>query len=184
MSVRRPARVCLGRLIGIALLIPGLFHVPLPQADFHNVRHHDGDGELCPNHEHLLRWHPSAGAADDVAMLHWHWLPPNRQGGSPPETDGLSNDLGHRGVPAGPALHAYLPLDATAPDWGRTVAIDPDPRRGANPPAPGLDGMGAAPHLIAECPQLRIDPGRLAAAGCAPRAPAAPDRGCCQRLNC
>ena len=62
---------------GIGLLILGLLHVPLPQPDYHNVRHHDAPGEVCGYHDHLLRWHPDAGQASDVAVLHWHWFLPD-----------------------------------------------------------------------------------------------------------
>lgn len=64
------------RMLGIILLIPGLLQVPLPEADFHVVRHHHDAGEVCPIHNHLLRWHPQAGEGEAVAVLHWHWLLP------------------------------------------------------------------------------------------------------------
>ncbi len=63
--------------LGIALLILGVGNVPWPRADFHNIRHHDGPGESCPLHDHLLGSHPEAGRAEDVAVLHWHWVPPH-----------------------------------------------------------------------------------------------------------
>jgi hypothetical protein len=62
------------------LLILSLFHVPLPQPDFHNVRHHDAPGEVCEHHDHLLRWHPQATGAEDVSILHWHWFLPTATG--------------------------------------------------------------------------------------------------------
>ena len=62
--------------MGIGILILSLVHVPLPQADYHNIRHHDAPGEICGYHDHLLRWHPSADHDDDVTMLHWHWFVP------------------------------------------------------------------------------------------------------------
>ena len=37
---------------------------------------HDGTGEVCEYHDHLLRWHPDAVMARDVAVLHWHWFWP------------------------------------------------------------------------------------------------------------
>ena len=58
------------------MLILSVVHVPLPQADYHNIRHHDAPGEICVYHDHLLRWHPSADLDDDVTMLHWHWFVP------------------------------------------------------------------------------------------------------------
>ena len=64
------------RILGIGILILSTIRVPLPQADYHNIRHHDAPGEVCVYHDHLLRWHPSADSAADVAMLHWHWFVP------------------------------------------------------------------------------------------------------------
>ena len=86
---------------GIIALILGLVHAPLPQPDFHNVRHHDGAGEVCEHHDHLLRWHPNARSADDVAVLHWHWF---FAGGS---------DDASAAPAGGSALHAH----AQAPPW-------------------------------------------------------------------
>lgn len=75
------AKVCrpwaiVAQWLGIAMLIPGLLRVPLPQADFHVIRHHHGEGEDCPRHNHLLRWHPEAGDSEAEAVLHWHWFLP------------------------------------------------------------------------------------------------------------
>ena len=92
-------RVRKTRTFGIMCLALSLVHSPLPWPDFHNVRHHDGTGEICANHEHLLRWHPDAKLAEDVAMLHWHWFVP-LDGGSVPAN-------GHDG----------LTLHASAPEW-------------------------------------------------------------------
>ena len=47
-----------------------------PRPTIHNIRHHDAPGEVCPYHDHLLRWHPWADSDDDVALLHWHWFVP------------------------------------------------------------------------------------------------------------
>ena len=74
MGLRRLARLRGLRALGIVFVILSLVHTPLPQPDFHNIRHHDGPGEICTFHDHLLRWHPDAGLADDVAVLHWHWF--------------------------------------------------------------------------------------------------------------
>ena len=74
MGLRRLARLRGMRALGIVFVILSLVHTPLLQPDFHNIRHHDGPGEICPFHDHLLRWHPDAGLADDVAVLHWHWF--------------------------------------------------------------------------------------------------------------
>ena len=48
--------------LGITLLILSLVHAPWPQADFHNVRHHDEPGQVCEHHDHLLRY---VGRMDD-----------------------------------------------------------------------------------------------------------------------
>lgn len=94
-------------------LILSLAHTPLPQPDFHNIRHHDAPGEICEHHDHLLRWHPSAGAAQDVAKLHWHWF--------------LPTDAGTDSVPPehGPALHAHV-ADWFASSWDDGPRIVPD----------------------------------------------------------
>jgi hypothetical protein len=84
------------RGLGIGLLILGMLHVPLPEPDYHNVRHHDAPGEVCEHHDHLLRWHPHAGAARDVAMLHWHWVLPES---GPVDRDGPGQ---------GAAIHAHV----------------------------------------------------------------------------
>jgi hypothetical protein len=89
---------------GVIALILALVHTPLPQPDFHNIRHHDGAGEVCEHHDHLLRWHPTAGADDDVATLHWHWFLPT---GEP--FDGSTEH-------AGPAVHAHV-VDWQASTW-------------------------------------------------------------------
>jgi hypothetical protein len=111
------------RILGIGMLILSTIRVPLPQADYHNIRHHDGPGEVCLYHDHLLRWHPSADFAADVAMLHWHWVAPlvepgaGRPGGDPE----------HRAPGSGPALHAHVG-DWPEPDWTGTPLVRPDTR--------------------------------------------------------
>jgi hypothetical protein len=112
------------------LLILGLVHTPLPQPDFHNIRHHDGAGEVCEHHDHLLRWHPDAGRAADVSVLHWHWFLP--------ATDPF--DLAPEG--SGPAVHAHV-VDWQAATWEdgprllpstaarTTLALTPAPERSA-----------------------------------------------------
>src|SRR3954470_22387241 len=102
MRSSRCARQRWGRLSVIALAILSLVHAPLPQPDFHTIRHHDAPGEVCPKHDHLLRWHHDAGSSSDVAVLHWHWFLPTTSGeaDSPPLGSG-----------SGLALHAHLP------DW-------------------------------------------------------------------
>ena len=91
--------------LGIILLILGFAHLPLPQADFHNIRHHDAPGEVCEHHDHLLRWHPDAGLAEDVAILHWHWIFPFARAMTQPQS--------------GPALHAHVPGETAWPDTTR-----------------------------------------------------------------
>jgi hypothetical protein len=122
------------RRFGVVLLALGLIRIPLPQADFHNIRHHDGAGEVCPHHDHLLRWHPKANQNDDVAMLHWHWFVPQSQegDGSPASGDGPNSPT------SGHALHAYL-ADCLEPDWNSDPVIQPDARgRSIQGTAPGL----------------------------------------------
>jgi hypothetical protein len=100
------------RSLGIILLIFSHVHTPLPQPDFHNIRHHDAPGEVCDHHDHLLRWHPGAGIAQDVAILHWHWFLPTSEPSNSPLPD-------HQ-----PALHAHV-LDgfaSTCDDAPRIVA--------------------------------------------------------------
>jgi hypothetical protein len=112
--------------MGIALLILGLVHTPLPQPDFHNIRHHDGAGEVCEHHDHLLRWHPGAGRADDVAVLHWHWFLPTAD----------PFDLTPEGT--GPAIHAHVA------DWQATT-WDDGPRLSAVPTVRSVTTPTAAP---------------------------------------
>ncbi len=96
------------QFVGMIMLIPGLLHVPLPQADFHVIRHHHGYGEVCPHHDHLLRWHPQAGESEDVAVLHWHWLLPQ-------SLDVLVGD-------PNPVLHAHV-NDILQPEWNGEQAV-------------------------------------------------------------
>ena len=100
------------RVLGILFVIPGLLQVPLPEADFHVVRHHHGKGEVCPQHDHLLRWHPQAGEGEAVAVLHWHWMPPQTL--DPSALDG--------GVRPSPALHAH-DIEPAQPDHGGSMLI-------------------------------------------------------------
>ena len=126
MRWRRPAgtRSGIGRL-GIALLILSLVHTPLPQPDFHKNRHQDGPGQVCEHHDHLLRWHPGAAAAQDVAVLHWHWFLPLPSGESPaPESSGL-------------AIHAHTtPWQAAAWDDGPRLVTPDNASRSLPRPAP------------------------------------------------
>ncbi|MFO0952138.1 MAG: hypothetical protein U0835_13510 [Isosphaeraceae bacterium] len=141
------------------LLALGLVHVPLPQPDFHNIRHHDSPGELCEHHDHLLRWHPDAGSATDVAVLHWHWVLP--AGG------GDSNQ-------AEPSDGSTAAIHADAPDWP-SGTLDEAPSfildRGARP------GDSPFAHLMSP-PVAAFLPDPLGLALCAPRGPNPPARAC------
>jgi len=112
--LHRPGTIA-RRVVGIIMLIPGLLHVPLPQADFHVIRHHHGVGEVCPQHDHLLRWHPLAGESEDVAVLHWHWLLPQVL------------DLDLAPIAAPPALHAHV-ADSLQPEWDDAQVVLSDDR--------------------------------------------------------
>jgi hypothetical protein len=148
------------RVLGIILLILGLVHAPWPQADFHNVRHHDQPGQVCEYHDHLLRWHPDASAADDVAILHWHWVLPTS---GPIES-------GHSGN--GPMLHAYVSgWDATSPDPGPQVTLDSSSRLiDLNPPFPlALEAAPFATPVDRPGLRERLGPLRTFSATFAPR---------------
>jgi hypothetical protein len=142
------------------LLILGLIHAPWPQADFHNVRHHDQAGQVCEFHDHLLRWHPDAGLADDVALLHWHWVLPS----SGPI------DKSHSGE--GPALHAFVGgWDVTSPDNGPLVVPDRSTLT-IDIPSPSPLSIEPAPFALAvDRPDLRdgLGPIRTFGATFAPR---------------
>jgi hypothetical protein len=94
-------------------VILSVIHVPLPQADYHNVRHHDGIGEVCEHHDHLLRWHPSADSNADLTLLHWHWFLPLLEPANPHQR---SDDDHHR-PGSGPALHAHVGDGLVPDDW-------------------------------------------------------------------
>jgi hypothetical protein len=147
-----------GRVLGISLLILSAVHVPLPQADYHNIRHHDSPGEICVYHDHLLRWHPSAASDDDVTMLHWHWFVPLLvPGDRQQQTD---DEQHHPG--SGPALHAHLG-DWPEPDWRGEPTIRPDSRgRLLEHLTLGLSSTGlCAPS--AQLAPIDPDPGSLSA---------------------
>jgi hypothetical protein len=105
------------------LLILSVIHVPLPLADYHNIRHHDRPGEICPYHDHLLRWHPTANWDADVSIFHWHWFVPVV---SPGQSQQAGDDEGSRPV-RGPVLHAQVG-DWPEPDWTGEPVIRPDSR--------------------------------------------------------
>jgi hypothetical protein len=113
MQFRQWARQRGARSARVMGLIFSLLHTPLPQPDYHNIRHHDGPGQVCAYHDHLLRWHPRAQAADDVAVLHWHWLVPvSGRADAPTRGDG-------------PAWHAHVV------DWDAGVWDSGPPQLGA-----------------------------------------------------
>jgi len=105
--------------MGISLLIASVVRLPLPQADFHNIRHHDSPGEICLFHNHLLRWHPTAESDADVALLHWHWFVPLAESDDPDQRAGDDRQ--------GPVLHAHF-SDWPVPDWLDQPVIGPDSR--------------------------------------------------------
>jgi hypothetical protein len=132
-------------MLGISLLIFGLLHVPLPQPDYHNVRHHDAPGEVCEHHDHLLRWHPDAGRARDVAILHWHWFLP----------EAGPCDIGGPGD--GAAIHAHVAgWDAPTLEAGPPV-VSEGSGRFLDAPANHLG------HLIAFLPAVDDSTGRIGA---------------------
>lgn len=147
---------------GIGLLIFGLLHVPLPQPDYHNVRHHDAPGEVCGYHDHLLRWHPDAGQAGDVAVLHWHWFLPDS---GPADTrDGAAIHAHVAGwdaptVEVGPPIVTRETgpfLDAPAPYLGNLIAIVPvvddlTTHDGAGRPLVHAFGATFAPRVSFAC---------------------------------
>jgi hypothetical protein len=159
MSMHRWPRHPRARALGIALLILSLVHAPWPQADFHNVRHHDAPGQICEYHDHLLRWHPDASQAEDVAVLHWHWFLPSSAPVEP----------GHSGQ--GPALHAHVSgWDVATPDSGPVVVPDRSSRPLDPPPTGPLLAGEAAPFVVpGDDPGPRLRPGPVHA--CAPRTP-------------
>jgi hypothetical protein len=107
--------------LGVILLIFGALHIPLPQADFHNIRHHDEPGEICVYHDHLLRWHPSADRDENIAIFHWHWFLPGGDSG-----DGTLADHDDQHQPSSlPSLHAHFG-DWSTPDWPTDPVLEPD----------------------------------------------------------
>jgi hypothetical protein len=121
--------------LGIGFLILSLVHTPLPQPDYHNLRHHDAPGEVCNYHDHLLRWHPGAGIAQDVAVLHWHWFLP------------LSRPADPYPSGKGPAFHAHVPeWQASSWDSGPRLVPDSSSRFVARPAPCPLD-LASLNHL-------------------------------------
>ncbi len=113
MTARRNDHRTGARILGIGIVILSVIHVPLPQADYHNVRHHDGPGEVCDHHDHLLRWHPSADSNADLTLLHWHWFLPLLEPANPHQRP----DDDHHRPGSGPALHAHVGDGLVPEDW-------------------------------------------------------------------
>lgn len=157
MPFRRWARQRGARGLGVLGLIFSLVHTPLPQPDYHNIRHHDGPGELCAYHDHLLRWHPQAKAAEDVALLHWHWFVPLSERPEAPASDD------------GPAWHAHV-ADWDAGTWDSDAPRLSTPcARFAERPAPSPI-TALLPVLInAPAPSLASHPPQAFSATFAPR---------------
>lgn len=167
----------IGRGVAIGLLIASLIHIPLPQLDFHNVRHHDAPGEACVYHDHLLRWHPAAGRDVDASILHWHWVLPNRDG------SGDSDDGSGRRPDGGPAFHAQNMGDGLEPagsagGWFAVDRVSVPVERVSNPSA-AVDLDGASFTLFESPPAPRLG-FRPAAPPCALSAL----RPILQRWNC
>jgi hypothetical protein len=167
------------RRLGIVALAIGLLRLPLPQPDYHQIRHQHGAGEVCLYHDHLLRWHPEAGRDAAVAVLHWHWFVPAEQGGGP-------DAVGERG-PAGsprPALHAHA--DGLKSDWVGDLVVQADERGGfvgPGEPVVATQGSFSAPAFWL----LPLPPPGLAAISTHLRAPTAtstPLVGLSQQANC
>jgi len=137
----RSAQLRIGR-VGIALLILGVVRVPMPQPDFHNVRHHDAPGEVCEHHDHLLRWHPDATAAQDVALFHWHWFLP---ASGPSDLSGPGD---------GAALHAHVAgWDAPTIEAGPPVLVQGS-GRALDAVVPHLSTLFALLPVAADAPEM------------------------------
>jgi hypothetical protein len=149
------------RALAVSTLIFGVVHVPLPQADYHNIRHHDGPGEVCPYHDHLLRWHPSASVNDDVALLHWHWFVPPGELGEPSSPPGAVP----LGAASGPAVHAHV-ANSLAPNWPGDLITRLDSRGASlDPLTLNLAGSGPATFLHVVASLTSVTPRITAAQG-------------------
>lgn len=157
MRRRRPTSL-FAHALGVILLIPGLLQVPLPQVDFHVVQHHHGAGELCPKHDHLLRWHPRAGDGEDAAVLHWHWLLPRSSDSTPPESAGRSipavhahdGDPNHLDPTSGPVVVQEAPDAGSRGAIASTHGLGPAPCPWCAPPPPAPPGLGLARHATSD----------------------------------
>jgi hypothetical protein len=157
-------------VLGVVLLTLGFVHVPLPQPDFHNIRHHDKPGEVCERHDHLLRWHPGAGVARDVAVLHWHWVLPSAEGDPSNPPDGSKA-----------ALHAHN-FDWPSGSWDEAPQVAPDRSsvRADLRPAPQPFG----PFLAAVAPDVAAVGRDPSSARCAPLAPGVSLNAMLHRWDC
>ncbi len=168
----RPGRTR-ARVTGIALLVLAILHAPMPQPDFHNIRHHDGEGQVCDYHDHLLRWHPDARLAEDVPVLHWHWVHPYSVPNEP-QSDGLG-------------MHGHGDDWVATCDDGPSLAPDTSTSRLS---ARGLCASASWSGLttILPPPALLCDPGGRPRAGesasGAPLAPRASRLSVLQRWTC
>lgn len=164
----------IGRSVGISLLIASLIHVPLPQPDFHNIRHHDAPGEVCVYHDHLLRWHPSAGHDADASILHWHWVLP--------ALDGSGDDGQHQRPGSGPAFHAHVG-DGLEPDWSTAHWLSAD---GASTPLERVNNPLADSHFdFTDSLSFEAHPPGLCLGRSSMRPPArSAPRSSLQRWNC
>lgn len=139
----RKQRLSALRRITVAILALALSHAPLPVADYHNIRHHDGPGEICEHHDHLIKLHPQAALASDVAVLHWHWLAPT----FPDPGDSAAN-------PAGPTIHPTAPepdlpgFDTSSKPSYVTTSVQGDSLREGDASACGSDFAFAPPEPI------------------------------------
>ncbi len=180
MTLRRPLRYSGARLMGITMLILGMLRIPLPQVDFHSIRHYHQAGEICPYHDHLLRWHPSASANEDVAVLHWHWLPPGSEDDKPTSSGGDD----HTGPASGPALHAHF-ADLLEPDRSGEPVILPDHRgRFLLGTASGFSTVHPAHVLAQRSPVVSVSSACGDFPGIEPSRPLTGLLGLCQRWNC
>ena len=155
----------------MTLLALAFLHAPMPQPDFHNIRHHHAPGQTCEYHDHLLRWHKDAGLAEDVAVLHWHWVHPYSIP-SEPASDGLS-------------VHGHGDDWVATCDDGPSVAPDTSSARNV---ARSLSTCWSTLSSILPPPASTPDPGGRLCAGdaspCASLAPCASRLSVLQRWTC
>jgi hypothetical protein len=162
------------------MLVLSLVHVPLPQADYHNIRHHDAPGEICAFHDHLLRWHPSADFDDDVALLHWHWFLPVMELGD----QHLRPSDDHHRPGSGPAMHAHVGDWLQPDDWRAEPVMQPQVR-GRSLALLALDYPTASSAYLADHPSpLDLESGCASALDNSCRALRAARAALLVRWNC